>query len=102
EQGPSEEVINRPKHPYTFLLLEAIPVPDPEVASHRRSEELERYAEGQVATTGCVFCNRCPFAEDACRKARPPLLDVGDGHTAASFFPERVPSLAESIQGATR
>jgi oligopeptide/dipeptide ABC transporter ATP-binding protein len=102
EEGPCEEVINRPKHPYTFLLLEAIPVPDPEVASQRRTEELERYAEGQVATTGCVFANRCPFAEDACRKARPPLAEVGDGHTAACFFPEKVPSLAESIQGVAR
>jgi oligopeptide/dipeptide ABC transporter ATP-binding protein len=102
EEGPCEEVINRPKHPYTFLLLEAIPVPDPEVASHRRTEELERYAEGQVASTGCVFYNRCPFAEDACRQSRPPLADVGDGHAAACLFPEKVPTLAESIQGASR
>ena len=102
EEGPCEEVINRPKHPYTFLLLEAIPVPDPEVASQRRTEELERYAEGQVASAGCVFCNRCPFAEDACRKARPPLAEVGAEHRAACFFPEKVPSLAESIQGAPR
>ncbi len=102
EEGPCEEVINRPKHPYTFLLLEAIPVPDPEVASQRRTEELERYAEGQVAATGCVFYNRCPFAEDACRQARPPLAEVGAGHAAACFFPEKVPTLAESIQGAPR
>jgi oligopeptide/dipeptide ABC transporter ATP-binding protein len=100
EEGPCEEVINRPQHPYTFLLLEAIPVPDPEIASQRRTEEIERYAEGQVSGTGCVFANRCPYAEDTCRKSRPPLAEVAPGHNAACFFPERVPSLAESIQGA--
>ncbi len=47
EEGPSEEVISHPRHPYTFLLLDAIPVPDPRLA-HRRRTDAVREAEERV------------------------------------------------------
>lgn len=101
EEGPTEEVIHRPRHPYTVLLLEAIPVPDPFQAKLRDPAEISRFGEGPPATTGCVFYNRCPFSEDVCREKRPPLVELAPGHRAACLFPERVPTLEETFQGAT-
>ena len=99
EEGPAEQVIHHPRHPYTYLLLQAIPIPNPELARRRRQEPVAELAEGQPAATGCVFANRCPFAEPQCRSSRPPLRELGPGHRAACLFPERVPDLKEILQG---
>jgi oligopeptide/dipeptide ABC transporter ATP-binding protein len=91
EEGPTEDVIADPQHPYTSLLLQAIPVPDPSRARHRR-EKVTRAAEERIeedpSPTGCIFSNRCPFAEEACRRERPPLAEAVPGHRAACIFPE--------------
>jgi oligopeptide/dipeptide ABC transporter ATP-binding protein len=98
EEGPAEEVIQRPRHPYSYVLLEAIPIPDPKTARRRRAEiaaaEIDERADQPPAEEGCIFSNRCPFAEDVCRTTRPPLTEVGPGHRAACLFPERVPQLS--------
>jgi len=101
EDGPAEEVIKHPRHPYSYLLLESIPIPDPRTARRRRREiatdAVDDRAEQPPAEEGCIFANRCPFVEDACRQARPPMAEVSPGHRAACLFPERVPQLAEAI-----
>jgi hypothetical protein len=63
------------------------------------TEEALEYAEGEPADTGYVFYNRCPFAEEEWSKPRPPLTELTPGHVAACLFPERVPTLKETIQG---
>jgi oligopeptide/dipeptide ABC transporter ATP-binding protein len=98
EDGPVEEVIARPRHPYTFLLLDAIPEPDPRRARRRRSETTRIAAErieAQPAESGCVFANRCPFVRDRCRSERPPALPAGGaaGHWSACWYPELVPAV---------
>ncbi|QDP97217.1 ABC transporter ATP-binding protein [Microlunatus elymi] len=101
EEGPAEEVIRRPQHPYSYLLLESIPVPDPRTARQRRSASVravEERVEQPPSATGCIFSNRCPFVEDACRVARPELTEVSPGHRAACLFPERVPQLPQGLQ----
>jgi oligopeptide/dipeptide ABC transporter ATP-binding protein len=90
EAGPTEAVIRRRSHPYTYLLLESLPVPDPTRAKRREKTQLSEPVAGP-AGEGCVFSNRCPFAEDKCRESRPPPVDVEEGHQVACFFPERVP-----------
>jgi oligopeptide/dipeptide ABC transporter ATP-binding protein len=99
ENGPVEEVIARPRHPYTFLLLDAIPEPDPRRARRPRSEATTIAAErieAHPAQTGCVFANRCPFVRDRCRGERPPALPVDGaaGHWSACWYPELVPAVA--------
>jgi peptide/nickel transport system ATP-binding protein len=102
EEGPVEEVIARPRHPYTFLLLDAIPEPDPRRARRRRSEATRIAAErieAHPAETGCIFANRCPFVQDRCRSERPPALPAGGtaggaGHWSACWYPELVPAVA--------
>jgi oligopeptide/dipeptide ABC transporter ATP-binding protein len=76
EIGSAEEVYRRPKHPYTRVLLAAVPVPDP-----RKRRRLE-VVEGDVPTpidppSGCHFHPRCPHAEERCRVESPVLREVG-------------------------
>lgn len=92
EEGPTDAVIGRPRHPYSYLLLQAVPVADPALAARRRGHQVDISADAAPAEQGCVFANRCPFVEPVCRSQRPPLVEVDHGHRAACFFPERVPA----------
>jgi oligopeptide/dipeptide ABC transporter ATP-binding protein len=89
EEGPTEEVIFRPRHPYTGLLLRATPVPDPALAA-RSDTSVDTLLDGGPANDGCVFANRCRFVEARCRVSAPPLENDGTGHRTACFFAERV------------
>ena len=103
EEGPAESVISHPRHPYTFLLLDAIPVPDPKLAHRRRTEATSKAEErvtGEPSALGCVFSNRCPFVEEKCRSEAPPLVEITPGprHRVACWFPDRVPDLEEIVK----
>lgn len=94
EEGPVEDLIKTPSHPYTHMLLQAIPVPDPVLVRKRDEEDNnpERLV-GEPATKGCVFANRCPLVQEVCRKEAPPLKDIGGGHRTACFFSDEIPPL---------
>jgi oligopeptide/dipeptide ABC transporter ATP-binding protein len=75
EQGDAAIVYGRPIHPYTQMLLQSAPVPDP-VQQRRRSAE--RPVSGVQDMTAppveaCPFVPRCPHAADVCRSVRPKL-----------------------------
>ena len=79
ETGSSEQVFASPVHPYTQGLLDCIPHP-----GRRRGEPLGSIA-GVVPTLigrreGCMFRNRCPVAEDRCRRQGDELREAGAGH----------------------
>jgi len=85
ESGNLEEVIRKPMHPYTEVLIEASPVPDPKVAKSRPLPNL-RSVEIPSAINpppGCKFHTRCPYAVDKCSKEVPELRDVGGGRKIA-------------------
>lgn len=72
EQGPVDDVLRHPSHPYTRALIEAVPEPDPT----RRGGEVSLSGEVPSARTpppGCRFHPRCPLAFDRCR-TEPPVL----------------------------
>jgi oligopeptide/dipeptide ABC transporter ATP-binding protein len=76
-----------PQHPYTQALLAAVPIPDPEVESHRQRVVLG----GEVPSplnppSGCVFHPRCPIAIDRCRDVVPELREVRPDHRAACIL----------------
>lgn len=103
EEGPADTIISHPRHPYTFLLLDAIPVPDPKLARRRRTEETKKAEErvtAEPSPRGCVFSNRCPFVEDKCRVEAPPLVETTPGplHRVACWFPDRVPDLLAIVE----
>ncbi len=83
EAGPWKEVVDRPLHPYTKALREAVPVPDP-----RATGELVASVAGEVPDparppAGCPFHPRCPIAESICQAEEPRLEDVRPGHLVA-------------------
>lgn len=94
EQGPTDELIQHPKHPYTHMLLESIPIPDPVLARERAHQQVKGQKLGaDVSQRGCVFANRCPMVQEKCRSERPPLADVGAGHQSACWYPDETPAL---------
>ena len=67
EQGPTEEVLQEPLHPYTRLLLSA--VPDPGAGSTRSAIAAPALASAAVdPAAGCRFVDRCPLAIDVCSR----------------------------------
>ncbi len=94
EQGPTEQVLHRPRHPYTASLLASMPVPDPT----RRATF--RPLAGEVPSplsppSGCVFRTRCPIAQDErCATEVPELRRAGASSSACHFADDVAPRLA--------
>ncbi len=109
EGGPTEEVIQQPRHPYTQLLLSA--APDPDTMGHRQATESAKaavdmgngtqaqesmaktisYVRGEPPSLisppgGCRFHPRCPHAMPVCSKSRPARTDLGNGHWTHCFL----------------
>ena len=80
EKGPVESIFERPRHPYTRALVEAVPSTDP----RRRHEvvPLEGETPSPVSPpSGCPFHPRCPHVIDECRITVPQLEDAGEPAT---------------------
>ena len=77
EEGPSDEVMQRPAHPYTQLLLSA--VPDPRRAAATRIELPA--GSRAIANTGCPFAGRCPSVMARCGEALPVKAAVAARHS---------------------
>jgi oligopeptide transport system ATP-binding protein len=83
ELADKDSIYHDPKHPYTFQLMAAIPVPDPEA---RKKEVL---LEGDVPSPvnippGCRFHPRCRYATEKCKKEEPKLIER-EGHYVACY-----------------
>lgn len=77
EQGPAMKVIDEPAHPYTQLLLSAVPDP----AAQLRAQPLQ--VQGEIPSlirppAGCRFHPRCPRAMAVCREVPPPPVTLGE------------------------
>lgn len=72
-------------HPYSQILLAAVPVADPDAPRHRPPVRGELSAPA-AASGGCVFAPRCPHAMERCREEEPLLRECGTGHAAACFL----------------
>lgn len=88
EIAPTDEIFNRPQHPYTEALLAAVPIPDPQA---RRDRFI---LTGEVPSplslpSGCFFHTRCPIRRDDCAITPQELRPVKSGHEAACHV--RVP-----------
>jgi len=82
EEGPTEEVLQQPKHPYTQLLVSAVPDPRAELglADARDVGEPPKVVNPKP---GCRFRPRCPFAVAECETVTPALRELADGRRVA-------------------
>jgi len=86
ELAGKEELFSNPLHPYTKALLAAIPVPDPAV----EKKKIELTGDPVISNTGCVFCPRCKYSLEKCRRdPGPELVEKIPGHFAACHFDRR-------------
>jgi len=90
EIGPTVEVLKAPRHPYTQALVSVSPVPNP------RKRRKRMILEGEVPNPidlppGCRFHPRCPVAEERCKQADPPFVQVSPEHKAACLLLDNPP-----------
>jgi len=87
EEGPKDEVIKEPLHPYTKLLMDSVPVPDPTKRWKERLDltSIESFKKLKVEK-GCAYFARCPFASEKCGNEVPPLLEIKTGRKVACFL----------------
>ncbi len=100
ESGPSEELIRNPQHPYTQLLLSAVPDP----ARGLRTQEINIKGEVPIfgaVGAGCPFAARCPHVMDKCRQAMPPVTELSDTRWVRCYlFDEKSRETAASSSAA--
>jgi oligopeptide/dipeptide ABC transporter ATP-binding protein len=89
EVGNVDKVISDPKHPYTRLLVNSIPLPDPDLRWGGQGEQDTRAAASSMppkALRGCKFANRCPYVMAECHEAPPPLYLTADDRAVACYL----------------
>jgi peptide/nickel transport system ATP-binding protein/oligopeptide transport system ATP-binding protein len=89
ESGQTEEIMAKPRHPYTIALISSAPVANP-----WKRNLLEVDIRGEVPSainppTGCKFHPRCPHAESICGQERPQLKEISPGRLVACHFVEK-------------
>jgi len=79
ESGTDEQIFTNPKHPYTTLLLESIPIPG-KGRLHKNSISTPEIDINYAAGNGCPFYPRCQKRVNTCLDTTPTLKDLGDNH----------------------
>lgn len=94
ELAPKKTLFASPRHPYTRMLLDAIP--DLDMTGRARRPVAGEVPNPLDPPGGCPFHPRCPWAHDRCRRERPALLATAGGGLAACHAVEekRIDSLA--------
>jgi oligopeptide/dipeptide ABC transporter ATP-binding protein len=103
EIGPAVSVYERPAHPYTRGLIDAVPIPDPVLERRRKTVPVRGELPSAIdPPSGCRFRTRCPLAQAVCAEVEPPLRAFGNGQFAACHFPLETPaeSTDEALAGA--
>ena len=86
EIGSKDDIFSSPMHPYTLLLLNSIPQPDP------RKKKKKVLPIGEIPSPidppqGCRFHTRCPYMKDKCVKEEPEIRELSKGHLVKCHFP---------------
>ena len=82
EYGPAKEIMDDPAHPYTELLMNAIPRVGDKWDESMVMPDLE---EKEYSLTCCKFAARCPYATDRCRQSRPPEIQLPHARKVLCF-----------------
>lgn len=84
EYGPARELMDTPAHPYTELLMNAVPRVGDKWKDNMVMPDME---DKEFALTCCKFAPRCPYATDQCRKERPDVTELGNERNVRCFHP---------------
>lgn len=80
ENGPTQEIFGNPQHPYTQMLIKALP----KLGDDTQKEGIPGLPPSlRNPPKGCRFAARCPYAEDKCRREQPTSVSVGERHQAS-------------------
>jgi peptide/nickel transport system ATP-binding protein len=93
EEGPAEDVVRAPRHPYTLALLRCVPRFDAGSAPERLEPIPGRAPEPDAELAGCVFAERCPIVRPRCHEEAPPALPVADSWTSRCYYHSDVPAI---------
>jgi oligopeptide/dipeptide ABC transporter ATP-binding protein len=89
-QSPNHQITKSPNshHPYTSLLLSAVPVPVPKMGleAKKRDHGLTHNYKNDRYQKGCAFSPRCSMATDRCRIERPIWTEIAEDHFIACYF----------------
>ncbi len=85
EVASTRELFEHPLHPYTKILMGAIPIPDPTIKRNKIMPEGEIPSPTNMPT-GCRFRTRCPYAKKECADMDMKLTDMGSSHLSACPF----------------
>ena len=94
EKAESEDLVQDAKHPYTQLLLAAVPDP---ARGLKTSEEIDARGENPTFGAlgpGCPFAARCPHVMDKCRAAMPPVTPLSDSRWVRCYLYEEARPVA--------
>ncbi|MPM95741.1 Dipeptide transport ATP-binding protein DppD [bioreactor metagenome] len=82
EIAPVETFFSKPRHPYTQMLLSAIPVisAEEEAVRHNKVESNGEIPSPVNVPKGCSFNTRCPYATERCFKDDPEMKELEEGH----------------------
>lgn len=84
EYGPAKQIMDEPAHPYTELLMNAVPRVGDKWDESMVMPDME---DKEYALTCCKFAPRCPYATEQCRKARPEETAFGTERKVLCFHP---------------
>lgn len=87
EIADSDSLYGAPAHPYTNVLLDSIPVPDPTIKFKGAVVEGEPPSP-VLPPAGCRFNPRCPHVQDRCRVEEPTLREIAPRHFVACHYPK--------------
>lgn len=80
EEGATRDVFTRPRHPYTVGLLRCLPAPGRSKDHHRLNTIAGQLPAPGEAPPGCIYADRCPLADERCRRETPPPWRVNAPH----------------------
>ncbi|MEM3404614.1 MAG: ATP-binding cassette domain-containing protein [Nitrososphaeria archaeon] len=83
EMGPSEDILGQPLHPYTKMLLLALPLPDPKKKIELIQHQMKALEDWRG---GCVFLQKCPYGMELCKKEEPEMVEVREKHFVACYY----------------
>jgi peptide/nickel transport system ATP-binding protein len=84
EYGPAKEIMDEPAHPYTELLMNAVPRVGEKWKQELAMPDIE---EKEYSISYCKFAPRCPYQTEECRQRRPDMSVIDDTRKVLCFHP---------------